>query len=210
MHYQAAINLEPDFNNRVKLAAAKFKQYNRKENATFCLIKTALDAMCAGARRCMYCEDSAADEVEHHRPKALYPECVFDWLNYLYSCGPCNGPKKSHFALFRNGAVVDRVWAPSGSTTPPWVGNPVLLDPRSDNPLDYLMLDIAGGTFLFVPTIASPSLEFSRADYTIKLLRLNERDYLPRARREAYNNYTAHDLAYGRNRDHGADSGSLD
>ena len=34
--------------------------------------------MCAGAKRCMYCEDSAADEVEHHLPKNLYPEFVFD------------------------------------------------------------------------------------------------------------------------------------
>jgi len=48
----------------------------------------------------MYCEDSAAVEVEHHHPKAHYPELAFAWENYLYACGPCNRPKNSKFAIF--------------------------------------------------------------------------------------------------------------
>ena len=48
----------------------------------------------------MYCEDSVGDEVEHHRPKNLYPDHTFLWDNYLYACGPCNGPKNNRFAVF--------------------------------------------------------------------------------------------------------------
>src|SRR5690242_775517 len=85
--YQRAIDDEPDYTKRVELADARFKQYNRRENPTFAEVRRTLDEMCSGACRCMYCEDSAADEVEHHRPKNLYPDRVFLWENYLYACG---------------------------------------------------------------------------------------------------------------------------
>jgi len=89
---QADIDAEPDFGARVGLAAARFKLRNRANNPAFRQVRRTLTLMCGGAKRCMYCEDSAADEVEHHRPKDLYPEHVFNWENYLYACGPCNGP----------------------------------------------------------------------------------------------------------------------
>lgn len=54
------------------------------------------------------------------------------------------------------------------------------------------MLDISGGTFLFVPMSSDPnSLDFHKAEYTIATFRLNDREYLPRARREAYLSYRA-------------------
>src|SRR2546426_12783509 len=97
--YQAEVDAESGYERRVEIADAKFKTYNRKSNSAFEQIKDTLDAMCSGARRCMYCEDSAADEIEHHRPKNLYPELAFAWENYLYACGPCNGPKNNRFAV---------------------------------------------------------------------------------------------------------------
>ena len=51
----------------------------------------------------MYCEDSVADEVEHFRPKDLYPDVVFAWRNYLYACGQCNGGKNNRFSIVRAG-----------------------------------------------------------------------------------------------------------
>jgi uncharacterized protein (TIGR02646 family) len=204
--YQAVIDSESDFGRRVQLAARKFSQYNRAKNTAFAKVKDTLDSMCSGARRCMYCEDSVADEVEHHHPKTLYPEYTFVWSNYLYACGPCNGPKNSRFAVYRNGAFVEITYKPG---TPPLAGKAVLLHPRTENPLDYLMLDIAGDTFFFVPTAPAPSREFVTADYTIRLLRLNDRDYLPVARREAYASYKARVEAYGRERDRGASATTL-
>ncbi|GAC30641.1 HNH endonuclease [Brumicola pallidula] len=29
-------------------------------------------------------------DVDHFLPKAIYPEKVYDWINYIWSCKPCN------------------------------------------------------------------------------------------------------------------------
>lgn len=188
--YQKEVDAEPDFGRRVLLAADRFKQRNRLNNVTFQEIKKALTEMCAGARRCMYCEDSVADEVEHHHPKNLYPEMVFAWSNYLYSCGPCNGPKNNRFAVLDPDGELVEVIRPRGApVVPPPPGSPALLHPRADDPVEFITLDIKGGTFLFVPAGKEGTVEFVRAKYTIKELRLNVRDYLPAARREAYHSY---------------------
>jgi hypothetical protein len=153
----------------------------------------------------MYCEDSVADEVEHYLPKDLYPERVFDWRNYLYSCGPCNGPKKSNFAVFDpNQTLVDVTRKRNAPIVPPTAGDPVLLAPRNDNALEFMILDIAGDTFLFVPTPTNDAREQNRARYTIKLLGLNLRDYLPKARRHAYIHYLTILKDYVAERDNGA------
>ena len=87
---------------------------------------------------------------------------------------------------------------------PPIPGDPVMLHPRTEDPLGYMMLDIAGGTFLFVPTAPEGSRWFERAAYTIEVLRLNSRDHLPVARREAYGSYKARLTEYVHKRDSGA------
>ncbi len=82
--YQAQIDEKPTYKDMVKKAKTSFSGKNNKKNKTFNAVKEALNAMCSGARRCHYCEDSAADEVEHFYPKDLYPEKCFSWGNYLY------------------------------------------------------------------------------------------------------------------------------
>jgi hypothetical protein len=66
-----------------------------------------------------------------------------------------------------------------------------------------MMLDIVGDTFLFVPTGNVGSVNFVRATYTISVLRLNQRDYLPVARREAYHSYRARLREYAADLDAG-------
>ena len=95
--YQAAVDIEPSLltagdGGEETLPSAQ----PEKETPPLRRCEPALSAMCHGPRRCMYCEDSAADEVEHFRPTDLYPEFVFAWMNYLYACGPCNVRKKNH------------------------------------------------------------------------------------------------------------------
>ena len=63
--YQSQIDEEPTYKEQLKKAKSSFSSKNRKSNKTFKAVKKALDKMCSGARRCHYCEDSAADEVEH-------------------------------------------------------------------------------------------------------------------------------------------------
>jgi hypothetical protein len=96
---QAEVDAAGSYADQVAEGKRLFELRNRRGNAIFDEVKRTLERMCAGARRCAYCEDSAADEVEHVRPKDLYPQVVFAWRNYVYACGPCNGPKGSHFAV---------------------------------------------------------------------------------------------------------------
>lgn len=147
--------------------------------------------MCAGARRCGYCEDSAADEVEHIWPKDLYPERVFAWSNYLYACGSCNGPKNSRFAVFPRGArkPVEVGRLPGVLITRPREGTPGLIDPRHEDPMAFWTLDLRE-TFFFVPTAPHGSKGHARAEYTLRVLRLN-RDLLATSRAEAFSAYRA-------------------
>jgi len=164
-----------------QVAAAK-KSWGaaKKSEPPFPAVKGALDTMCWGHRRCMYCEDSVADEIEHFAPKDRYPDRVFVWTNYLYACGPCNGPKGNAFAVFAAG---DEVVELVGDEPPE--GDVVLLDPRHDDPLDFLVLDLVD-TFYFSPHPFLAGRAARRAEYTIEVLRLNERAYLVEARITAH------------------------
>ncbi|MCW3053202.1 MAG: hypothetical protein JWN14_2372 [Chthonomonadales bacterium] len=208
---QANINNLPNFSDRVTAASRQFASQNRIDNRTFDEIKVVLTTMCAGARRCMYCEDSVADEVEHIKPKALYPEAVFVWLNYLYACGPCNGPKNANFKVFSaaSGRMTNVTRRRKAAVVPPTSGNPVLIDPRIEDPLDFMILDLSG-TFFFVEMGSKRSLQYKRAKYTIELLKLNQRDYLVTARKRAAHSYSVHLRDYLHRRDAGATQAELD
>jgi uncharacterized protein (TIGR02646 family) len=166
--------------------------------------------MCSGAQRCCYCEDSAADEVEHIKPKDLYPEETFVWENYLYACGPCNGPKNNRFAVFNpaTGAFTDVTRKRGDTIKPPVKGDPVLINPRREDPLDFMELELRD-TFFFLPIDEEGSREYQRADYTIKVLRLNDRDDLTIARAEAFGSYKARLYEYVGRRDSGATRNQL-
>lgn len=193
--FQASISIAPLFADRSAKAKTAFKTQNKRGKPTFDAVKVALTKMCAGARRCVYCEDSVADEVEHIYPKDLYPEKVFVWDNYVYACGSCNGPKNNQFAVFRTDTgAYQEVNPPRGqpSTEPP-PGEAVLINPRTENPLDFALLDLTG-TFKFVILKPADSPDYQRASYTFDtVLRLNhvEREFLRQGRQEAYGDYKA-------------------
>src|SRR5262249_32568442 len=153
-----------------------------------------------------YCEDSVGDEVEHVRPKDLYPEAVFVWENYLYVCGPCNGGKLNRFLVLlppdnrvqdvtrRRGAAV---------VAPPADSQPGFIDPRREDGLVFMQLDLSG-TFRFVPVASAGTVEAVRAEKTIEILKLNTRDYLVQARREAFGSYRARLREYTEEKSKGA------
>jgi uncharacterized protein (TIGR02646 family) len=185
---QRLVNDAGDYPARVESARSRWDS-QRKGAPPFDEVRASLDRMCWGERRCHYCEDSVADEIEHFRPKDLYPGHVFDWENYLYACGQCNGPKGNRFAVFPAAGTEPLVVARArgAAVTEPAGGEDVLLNPRRDNPLLFFMLDIQD-TFLFNPRPNLASRDRARATYTLEVLRLNKRPYLARARRTAYSN----------------------
>ena len=210
--YQDKVNNSGSYNVQVTTAKGLFKQYNTSSNSAFKEIRSSLSKMCIGPRRCNYCEDSTADEVEHIAPKSHYPERVFQWDNYCYACGPCNGPKNNKYAVFRNdqGGAFFEI-PPHPETTSeycpilerPPLGDEILINPRHENPLDYLLLDIAG-KFHFSALADPGTKDYTRATYTISILNLNTRADLIKARELAYSNFLSRLIAYEKERDEGA------
>lgn len=190
--WQSEVDALAKYADRLEAAQRLFKLRNTRRNKTFGEVRRTLTDMCSGAQRCGYCEDSAADEVEHIWPKSLYPELVFAWRNYLYACGLCNGPKNNQFSVFPRGArkPVEVSRQKGASLSPPRQGTPALIDPRQEDPMDFLMLDLAG-TFYFEPLAQPGTQAYERAIYTRHVLRLNEREYLPVARAGAFEAYRA-------------------
>jgi len=148
--------------------------------------------MSNGTERCSYCQDSKADEIEHIYPKDIYPYKTYDWDNYLYSCGQCNGGKSNRFGWIQAGKLKEndrprRI--PQGYVyTPPPKSPVALINPRVEDPFKYLELDIAS-TFRFLPAMGIKGAANIKAEYTIDVLKLNNRDYLVKARKHAYVNY---------------------
>jgi len=80
---------------------------------------------------------------------------------------------------------------------PPLPGSPVLIDPRCENPLDYMALDLLD-TFWFVPIADEGTQDYQRAKYSIDILRLNSREVLVKARGNAFDSYKARLYEYQR------------
>lgn len=208
--YQEAVDSAGSYPKRVQQACRQFPARNVRRNPVFRSVRETLDRMAHGARRCGYCEDSYADEVEHVRPKSLYPECVFRWSNYLYVCGACNKPKNNQFAVFlpraRKPTVVSR--SAKARVEPPVAGSDAFINPRNTNPMDLLILDLLG-TFLFLPLSRKGTRAHASALYTIEVLKLNWRDALVKARRNAFGTYKARLQEYICVRNRGDGDGEL-
>jgi uncharacterized protein (TIGR02646 family) len=80
-----------------------------------------LQAMMGPRQRCMYCLDSHGADIEHFRPKADYPQYMYEWPNLLLCCTECGRFKGSQFPL-------------SG-------GLPLLVDPTLEDPWMHLDFD---------------------------------------------------------------------
>lgn len=50
--------------------------------------------------KCAFCECIPSEggnvEIEHFKPKSIYPDLTFEWINFLPSCRKCNSSKDSH------------------------------------------------------------------------------------------------------------------
>ncbi len=205
--YQYEVDNAGAYPEQVAAGKRLFGQYNRQTNRVFKVVRGRLADMCAGARRCGYCEDSVGDEVEHIKPKDLYPERVFVWENYLLACGQCNGGKSNRFSVINRGRLIDVTRRRNRPIRRPRAGFSALINPRDEDPLKFFDLDLMG-TFVFLPRIDLPRIDEQRASYTIDVLDLN-RDVLLEARHEAYRAYRAWLVEYRQYRDDGVAEADL-
>ncbi|WP_349357583.1 retron system putative HNH endonuclease [Stappia sp.] len=207
--YQDEVDGAADYAARVATAKSAFSNRNRRTNAIFRDVRAALAKMAGDAVRCAYCEDSAADEVEHVKPKDLYPQSVFRWPNYVYACGPCNGRKRNKFSVIdAGGTMVDITRARGAPVVAPVEGLPALIDPRSEDPMQFFDMDLQG-TFVVLEALDLNPVDEARATFTIELLGLN-RDLLLTTRRDAYLGYRARLSEYSARAEQGAEEAELD
>jgi 5-methylcytosine-specific restriction endonuclease McrA len=217
---QALIDAEPDYPAKVRAAKKAWdsKTSTKAKADTFQIIRQTLSLMCVGTVRCAYCEDSLADEVEHIRPKNFFPQFVFKWGNYLFACGPCNSPKGNRYGVLTHDTVEEFIRAPRGPVTPPPTGPAALIDPRTEDPLDFFELDLGGttpdgvevpGTFEFFPNDAADPGAQARAKFSIEVLGLN-REVMRVARENAFGGFRARLREYVEERQNGASSRRLE
>ena len=207
--YQGKVDGAGDYAEQVAAGKRFFSNYNRRGNRVFDVVRRTLEGRCFGVQRCGYCEVSVGDEIEHIRPKNLYPEQTFVWENYLLACGGCNRAKGGKFPIFDgDGDLVNVARGRDASGLEPAPGTPALIDPRREDPLEFLALGIED-TFEFFPHEDLGYADKTRAEYTIKVLKLN-RDVLLRARRQAYGHYHARLVEYRDDRDAGASAARLE
>lgn len=195
------------FEEKVYTGKKLFSTYNKKTNPYFKVVRANLAEMSGGTVRCNYCEDSNANQVEHIYPKNFYPEKCFVWENYCFACGPCNQPKSDQFAIYQEGTNVEINLKNLPEFSAPPKGNPLLIDPRKEDPMVFLFLDITD-TFKFVP-YSSRAEEKRRALYTIDVLGLNSRSYLVRARKNAFYGFRARLYEYVKKKEEGLTSDKL-
>lgn len=210
--YQDEIDVLSTFDEKREKAKDLFGKRNVKTNKTFEAVKATLKQISPGIERCVYCEDSQCDEVEHFYPKSFYPQFCFDWSNYFYACGVCNGPKNNQFAVFRNDNGSFHKVNPENKKQPivkPPEGNSVLINPRIDDPLDFCILDLE--TFNFSPFDPKNIDNCIRANYTFnEVLRLNQRPSLRKRREAAFHDYKDRLQAYTTHKNNGATQDKLE
>ncbi|MFE0457973.1 HNH endonuclease [Kitasatospora sp. NPDC058965] len=117
-----------------------------------------LIAMASGLSRCMYCGDSEGTSIDHFEPIARAPQRAFDWLNHLWACSFCNSNQK------RDLFPTDRG------------GEPLLIDPTSEEPADHLDLVLVTGAY---------RARTPKGSETIRIFGL-DRPVLERGRAHAY------------------------
>ena len=125
------------------------------------------------AHLCAYCEGSEASDIEHVYPKSFFPERCFRWDNYLLACKLCNsGYKLDKCWLYE--ADGQRLVLSRGQEPPH--SNLAMINPRTEDPANYLRLNLQYFTFELLAGL-SPA-ESQKARSTLEILKLNERDFL--------------------------------
>jgi hypothetical protein len=194
---QEYINALLHFIEKSNAAGTKWdsKDSSNAGKKAFAEIKLILTSMCVGKGICNYCEANEATDIEHIRAKSLFPEYAFFWENYILACKICNTTykmdKASIFAAKDSCIIVD-ISPKRGATTKtkPPNDDTLLINPRTENPTRFIMLDLVGGTFNYIPKKPVGTREYLRADYSINtLLKLNDRQALVEARKAAFKDF---------------------
>ena len=133
-------------NNPQSEADARYKAVRR--STWFRSVSARLASLSGIGQRCMYCGGSESTQVEHYRPKAIYPKFAFSWENFFWVCGVCNQFKGDRFeeSLLPINPIDDLVWNhffidEFGNLCAKWDLTTGDLDQRAIRTIELLALD---------------------------------------------------------------------
>jgi len=193
--YQAQVLKNSVFEEQKKEALRLWKSKNRKDNSVFVEVRKSLKKIAPLEGCCVYCESNTGAQIEHFRPKSCFPECAFDWENFLPACGECNLMKRDKFRVYVN---ITKSWhdiSAVGTPSDLRFGMPALLNPRNEDTMDLLGIELKD-TFLYYSRYPQGTVEYERAYYTVVLLGLNTNETLREMRKNSFAAYISHLKCY--------------
>lgn len=111
--------------------------------------------------KCAYCEAKITHidygDIEHFRPKDMYPLLAVEWENLLFACGVCNGAEFKGTKFPMNNA-----------------NEPLLLNPCEDEPNDHLEFEFDEMTNLAIVVAKSGKGTNSIETYGLNRNRSND------------------------------------
>ena len=108
-------------------------------------------------RICGYCEEEAGlGEVDHFRPKSKFPELVYAWSNWIFSCNSCGNTKNNK-------------WPPGGYVDP-------CACSTQERPERFFDFNLRTG--MIVPKSGLTREQRRKASQTIQDLGLNDSDHI--------------------------------
>ncbi len=171
---QLQVNNQPGFKQKV----AKAKQLWETKGGVagkqaFEQVRQHLLEMCVYVGVCNYCEHNEAGDIEHIHPKSFFPEQAFEWNNYLLACKQCNTGYKLDRCIVLNDQD-EQIEVSRGQQ--PGSNRLAMINPRQDDPAEYMMLNLLDYKFQPLPFIEKSKTE--KVNGTLQILQLNERDTL--------------------------------
>jgi hypothetical protein len=157
-------------------------------------IRKHLITLCVSVEVCNYCESNEANDIEHILPKKLFPHLTFLWTNYLLACPNCNSKfKQDQFAIFEplDSEEVTEFVSRQKVETQPATEDYVFIHPHLENPMDFLRLELNTCIFDIHPDFIEneSSRGFKKGEYTLRILKLNDRSSLVKGRKAARDEY---------------------
>ncbi|WP_222537025.1 HNH endonuclease [Pedobacter polysacchareus] len=182
---QGRVDAEVTFTSRASRAQSLWdSKGNVAGKAAFVKIREKLEGMCVFVGLCNYCEQSEANDIEHIHPKSFFPQYSFDWSNYILACKQCNSGHKLDKGYVIDGQ--DELVGLVRGNEPPFatIG---FINIRTEDPQYFMMLNPI--TYKFEIFAHLSKAEKNKAQGTLNILELNERDTLLAARKSAARHY---------------------
>jgi len=182
---QQIINQELTFEAKVAKAQSLWKtKGGSKGKDAFEEILNALYDLCTFEGSCNYCEQNEGNDIEHIYAKSFFPELAFIWENYLLACKQCNSGYKLDqcYVLDQNDEIIEV----KRGNEPAWK-TVAFINPRIEDPAGFMILDHLTHKFILVPGLNKK--DRNKAISTLKILELNERDMILKARESAGKHY---------------------